>query len=639
MVSLFACVALCVAAGAGEPGLAAVEAEGAMTVTGPDFAVTVAAAHGGQITSLRAYDGVEWHEVLEGTFPDLRFTDGRSEWALAHDARKGRIVRVAQDENAVRIHTYGVLRRLDGAGSPWGVDLRYEIYPEGAVFVELECRLVDVSSTLAEATASFKVADAVAALPKYRAEQLGKQDACMPSFRAAFGADPARSFTNEIEVIVEDRRPLFGTSAGELGEQGATWRLGTGRDTLEPGFTYRNRFAIGLGATPGAPRSNAVGQRVYHWVNWLDLVNWYPNEEQIDAMVANHATMLILHHEYMLQRGSNGYPHAEYRVARDQDAMVRMMDCAHKRGLRVGLYMRGVEWYALETGFFEKYCQRDWDGIYLDWHGPFGVSWHENLYEPEPFLGDRHFSRDGSYAPAHAYFLMTRRLREMVGANGFLIGHQGSFNSGVFANLCFDAFLPGETGSDRLMFAHVDEAVYKGMQAGSVCMPWTLDLPKYRNAEGAAKMAVWGFYPHVVMGIKARQAEAVVFSNDPNDAEYAFVLPYWRLLAQIDVEHCEVFNLPSQRIAAAASSIPAVGAAVYREASGRYLVVAGNLGAEPAGATLTLSTEVLGMTGGYEAERIDAATGAREAHAFADGALVTSDLPQWGIEGYLLTPK
>ncbi|MDY0031356.1 MAG: hypothetical protein RBT84_05360 [FCB group bacterium] len=628
------------ALGAAEPELAVEHAGRTVTVSGAHFALTVDASKGGEMTSLRLYDGAGWHEVLAGTFPALRFHDGASEWKLALDPHKGEIRQVEREGRAVRIHTCGVLRRDDGKGSPWGIDLRYEIHPEGAVFLDMECTLVSVPFVLSEASASFTVRPEVAAYPRYRAQQVGKQEMPFRSFRAAFGANPARSFTNEIEVIVEDNRPLSGTAAYESDAARAAWFLGRGGETLEPGFQYRNRFALGLGgAATGKPRSNVVGQRVYHVVNWLDLEHWYPAREHIDAMVDNHATMLILHHEYLLQRGSNGHPHAEYRVARDPDAMARTIDYAHAKGLRVGLYMRGVEWYALETGFFEKYCTRNLDGIYLDWHGPFAVAWHEARYAAEPFLGDRHFSEDGLYTPARAYFLLMRRLRETVGPDGFLIGHQGSFNSGVFANLGFDAYLPGETGSDRHMFSARDEAAYKGMLGGGVCMPWTLDLPDYQNAEGAAKMAVWGVYPHIVTGIVARQTRDVTYPLDPNDDLYRFVLPYWRLLATIDVEKAEVFNSPSMNVVALESSNPNLEALVYRESPDRYLVIAGNLGAEPGSAQLRLAPGVLGMTGAYEAVRVDAATGAETPCPWEDHALRTSTLPQWGIEGFLLTRR
>jgi len=170
-------------------------------------------------------------------------------------------------------------------------------------------------------------------------------------------------------------------------------------------------------------------------------------------------------------------------------------------------------------------------------------------------------------------------------------------------------------------------------------MPWTLDLPDYQNAEGAAKMAVWGVYPHIVTGIVARQTRDVTYPLDPNDDLYRFVLPYWRLLATIDVEKAEVFNSPSMNVVALESSNPNLEALVYRESPDRYLVIAGNLGAEPGSAQLRLAPGVLGMTGAYEAVRVDAATGAETPCPWEDHALRTSTLPQWGIEGFLLTRR
>ena len=190
------------------------------------------------------------------------------------------------------------------------------------------------------------------------------------------------------------------------------------------------------------------------------------------------------------------------------------------------------------------------------------------------------------------------------------------------------------------MFSDRDEAAYKGMLGGGVCMPWTLDLPKYRNAEGAAKMAVWGFYPHLVTGIAARQTKEVTFPNNPDDELYQFVQPYWRLLSTIDVEKAQVFNTPSVNVVALESSDPDVEALVYKESAERYLVIAGNLGAEPASATLTLNPEALGMAGAYKAVRVDAATGGQSPHhEYRDSALQTSELAQWDIEGYLLTKR
>jgi len=623
---------------AAQAGISARQEGTQVLVRGNHFRLAVDRARGGEITQLSLLDGKRWNGVLGGdgqTCPQLSLSDGQARYALASD-RSARLQGMDASPGKVQFAVKGAPCARDGNRSPWAVTLSYEIYAEGAVFIDLDCRLEEGEFPLAASEVAFPIDRALTQSPKYRSgSKRGK--ACFPSARVAFGTNPQKSFTNELEVMVEYRRPM----AGQVGFQQKAgvfrWTLGGGGGRLRAPFRYHNRMSIGLGAAAtGTPRTNVVGQRVHHWVNWLDKAHWYPTREQIDRMVANHGTMLILHHEWMKQRGSNGNPHADYAVVRNHDDMVESIAHAHRKGLRVGLYMRGVEPYALNARFFEKYCTRNRDGIYVDWHGPLAAAYHDNRYKPNPTFGDRHFSPDGHYLPGKEYFLFTRRLRQIVGPRGFLIGHMGPFNSGILANLVFDAYLPGETGSDHLMLADRDEAVFKGMMGGVTCMPWALDAPKYRTPEGVAKMAAWGLYPHLVLGIRRGKKGSPLFTRDPDGPEYRFVLPYWRVLAAIDVERATALNLPSHNVVAAVSSSPFVHCIVYKEADRGYLVVAANLGDQPTTATITPSPKALGLSGEYTLARIDSRTGKPAPCGTTTGTLTTTLLPPWGIEGYLL---
>ncbi|HOZ46135.1 MAG TPA: hypothetical protein PLO37_07115 [Candidatus Hydrogenedentes bacterium] len=607
-------------------------------VEGEHFRLTVDPAKGGEITALELYDGVTWNAVIapgETSFPSLRVASAEQGYALANDA-EARLVDIENAGDCVRFGVRATPRATDGAAAPWETRLAYEVYPEGAVFISLTLVLRKGEFALASADVAFEPCQALQSSPKFRNENVCIATGGFRSARVAFSKNPALTFTNEIEVEVENKEAIAGGTGQEQQGGRVTWKLGGDAAIVKAPFTYHNRFALGMSrAVTGKPKSNVIGQRVYHWVNWLDKEDWYCSNEQIDKMVANNATMLILHHEWMLQRGSNGHPHADYSVVRDDANIVRMIDYAHAKGLRVGLYMRGVEPYALDTGFFTKYLRRNYDGLYVDWHGAHGVSYHDNHWDIEQQFEEKHFSEDGSCTPCRAYFLFTKRLRDVVGPDGFLIGHQGSFNAGILANLCFDAYLPGETGSDRKMLADIDEAGYKGMLGGSCCMPWTLDLPDYRNAEGAAKMAAWGLYPHIVMGIEARQGESVTFSLDPDDPLYAFVLPYWWLLAQIDVTQANAYNAPAQNPPAATCSSAALRPIIYKT-NDAYLVIVANLGTEPAKGVITLDTKVLGMKGAYAAERLDAATRERVSIAPITDAIDTGELGPWGLVAFLL---
>ena len=119
---------------------------------------------------------------------------------------------------------------------------------------------------------------------------------------------------------------------------------------------------MGLGAaTAGRPKSNVVGQRVFHWVNEQDKSpeRWYPTDRQIDKMRENRGTMLILHQHWMRQSGSNGFPHADYRVPRDEKELRRAIARARRCGMSVAVYMRGIEDYGLQARFFETISEEE----------------------------------------------------------------------------------------------------------------------------------------------------------------------------------------------------------------------------------------------------------------------------------------
>jgi hypothetical protein len=465
----------------------------------------------------------------------------------------------------------------------------------------------------------------------------------------AFGVNPARSFTNEIQATVEYKASMCGKPTFAAKNGRFTWVLADGQATIRGPFEYHNRLSLGLGAAAtGKLKTNVIAQRVYHWINisrsdkTTSGKQWYPSNELIDKMAANRATMLILHNWWMAQGGNNGSPHADYRYPRDEEGLVRVIRHAHEKGMRVALYRRGIERYGASMSFFDKYLKRDWDGFYIDWAGSWCVAYHENHCKPDEVQGDTHFSSDGAYVAAREYFLHTKKLRSVVGPKGFLIAHQGLGDLGVLANLVMDAYLPGEASTDHDMFADMDNAVFKGMMGGGICMPWTVDSPKYVSPQGIARMAAWGFYPHACLAFHRPHPGRIPFPADPDDPTNAYVLPYWRVLAAVDAERCTVYNSPAVNLVAATSSNPLVSCLVYKQAGDRsvddaYLVIAANLSDKPTSAKITLKPEVLGMTGSYQISRVDSQTGAISPIGVASNTLTTGELAPWQIEGLKLT--
>ena len=184
----------------------------------------------------------------------------------------------------------------------------------------------------------------------------------------------------------------------------------------------------------------------------------------------------------------------------------------------------------------------------------------------------------------------------------------------------------------------VDDAVYGGMMGGGVCHPWTLDSPVFASPEGVAKMAAWGFFPHVGLGMQPRGRQASSFPSIPTTRPIAFALPYWRILSAIDMSHAQVFNLPNQKPVAATCTDETFRRWSTGLKTNSYLVIVSNLGTKTSKTTVNLVPEVLGMSGAYSIERVDAQSGAIAPHGTDSTHIETSLLPPWGIEGFRLTP-
>lgn len=597
------------------------------TVVSYAFKATFDTRRGGQMTGLWQHDGLRWNQVLgadKQAFPGLLLTvDGAPTTLDGADAPV--LLRQSGPSESVILATTVHPKKADLTAAPATVTLTFEVHREGAIFVSIDAKADRDDVKLTHAAAGFAVDRRIAAAPRFRTHRV--PSAAGPNARIAFGMGNVRSFTNELELMLEDGA-TGAPSPRELPAGAFEWTL-----TADPGgHALKNRLALGVGAQPGG--TSMTGQRPFHWVNIRgarkDSAAWYPTNAEIDAIAARRATILILHHRWMAREGTNGAPHAAYGQARDDAELRRVITHAHDKGLRVGLYMRGVERYGLDTHFVEKYLTPELDGLYVDWHGANIVSLHEHDHAEDAALDDHHFAKDGRVLAAHDYFLFTKRLRELVGRRGFLIGHQGSGASGILANLAMDAYLPGESAHDHAMMKNVDDAVFSGMGAASVTLPWPVDAPHaFTTKEAVAKMAAWGIFPDVPLGIFG-------FPEDPSSPVNAYALPYWNLLAAGHAEDATVWNSPASALVAARSSNPRIRAMIYA-GSDEWLVVLANLAPEPASAHVTLLRDVLSLPARMKVQRIDPASGLSTHQGYSDGSLDTGELPPYGLAGFRLT--
>ena len=133
---------------------------------------------------------------------------------------------------------------------------------------------------------------------------------------------------------------------------------------------------------------------MYHY---LDNFQKYPTNECLDQIQKIGADLLILHENWRFDIQDDGIP-------ADSAALKRVITEAHKRNIRIALYIRGDECSAVESAceWFSRYLQKDYDGFYMDYGGPFHPA-----APTESFPGGRiEFRR---------YFLRMKALRDRIG--------------------------------------------------------------------------------------------------------------------------------------------------------------------------------------------------------------------------------
>lgn len=619
----------------------------------PSFRVAIDEGHGAEIVALETFDGMTWQPLIEpgdGSFPSLSVSLGGDNGKVMVQSGRAKLVNRHIGPSEAVLQFVVPLVFADESHSGLNATLLYEVFPEGGVFVRLGL-IGWPTQPIHEASVALRLGRHALDAQHYRDDQLAESKiVAVPAARVALGWSDHRSYTNEIEALVESAKPLVGSQSYTADKGNYQWLLGRwngdplhsdNHDTQRAlpdelrraPVLYYNRLALAVTNSPYASgRSTCIGERIFHWVNFLDLGpdQWYPTDDELNRMKRAGATMLILHHEYLNQRGSNGDPPADYAWFRDRDELVRCVRTAKSLGIRVGLYLRGIERYALDEPWWPELIDLGVNGVYIDWHGAHAIAFHESRTRADAALGDRHFSADGSVAPARDVFAYTRQLRELIGPRGFIITHLGAFNSGVLANLGVDGFTVGETASEHALFSSEEGAAYVGMMGGSVVMPWPEEAAAFNQPSAPAKMAAWGFYPHMILGMN--KSSTGLFPRDPLSERTAIVEPYWQLLGLIrNRRDLRALNTPADAVVVVETTHEAMRAIVYQEKSGDLVMLVANLSNETAAGRVKLKPTLFHDSAVWSLYHPD-----REAGPISspikpiDGAVEVS-LKPWGI--------
>ena len=168
-------------------------------------------------------------------------------------------------------------------------------------------------------------------------------------------------------------------------------------------WQWRNQW--GFVVAPAARKRHHPPFVMYHY---FDNAKRYPTDEALGAIADAGASLLVMHENWRIDPQNGGMPFDPVR-------MREIVDFMHTRGIAVAPYIRGNEESVVEHGcdWFRKYFKKGFDGLYMDYGGPF----HFVTPADESFHAGRiHFRR---------HYLDSFLRREVVGRDGFVLSHTG----------------------------------------------------------------------------------------------------------------------------------------------------------------------------------------------------------------------
>ncbi|MBO4304528.1 MAG: hypothetical protein J6A21_08080 [Lentisphaeria bacterium] len=270
-------------------------------------------------------------------------------------------------------------------------------------------------------------------------------------------------------------------------------------------WQWRNRFGFVIAPAPRERRYPPFA--MYHY---FDNFQRYPTDQALQAVADSGADVLIIHENWRTDIQNGGIP-------LDRKRLKEVVDFAHSRNIRVALYMRGSEPSVDENhlDWFSEVLTPGFDGLYMDYGGPFGFKRPASEFYPGGSIRFRHHHN------------LAQLRRDTVERTGIVLSHTGPMYSaiGMTGNL-IDGYVSGEGERGLLLRSRFDHAYYS---MAAVCSGtlWSAAFPEYGSKEIVPFLAATGQYPHVPLGT---QFKSCSLSHPPvpgiNDAPFA---PLWRL--------------------------------------------------------------------------------------------------------------
>ncbi len=488
---------------------------------------------------LTGWQGREWNVADGDSFGRLkiRFSDGRELFPVSAAAPF-----VWENEEDKLIVEFGNIRWqfADGTSCPdFRLSLRYELLSCGRAFVNAFFVAENMHTPdMDEFSLNFNFASGApeldevkwAVIPRPR-----KADASLiQALRSGRALPPGdnRRIDGEIspgvsmnlrhqsgecayfEVFVEGENSIsgdYGDCATDLRWENGNLHAGYEfirekpcRNKLMQLRQWRNQWGWVL-KTADRTRQKPPMQMYHYFDNYVR----YPSEECLKNLAAAGADVLILHENWRQDLQNDGVPFHDGELR-------RTIETAHRYGIRLALYIRGNELSAEDgaCAWFDRYLKKDYDGLYMDYGGPFHASVPDESYP-------------GGRIPFKNYLLRMEALRKRIGKDGIFFGHTGTSYSAVFyASGMIDGYVSGE-GEGGVMVRSRCCHEYFSMAAVSPGTMWTGAFPAYSTAEMRPYLAAAGQYPHSPLGEQFKTC-SLAHPREPGLNDAAFK-PLWKL--------------------------------------------------------------------------------------------------------------
>ena len=291
----------------------------------------------------------------------------------------------------------------------------------------------------------------------------------------------AEFFMEGDNVLAGDPSCTRSSVIWENGNPVLSWNFQTSPVLPESGpWQWRNRW--GWVIAPAARTRRLPPLVMYHY---FDNTLRYPSDEALEAIAQAGADVLILHENWRTDVQNGGQPYDPVRFR-------EVVDYAHRHDIRIMVYIRGNEDSVVEekADWFEHWLKRNYDGLYMDYGGPF----HDQTQPDDSFQGGRiRFRR---------HYLENLARRRIVGPDGLFFSHTGPLFSalGMTGNN-IDGYVSGEGERGLLIRSRLDHDYFSMAQVCPGTM-WTAAFPEYSERDMIPLLAATGQSPHVPLGVQ-----------------------------------------------------------------------------------------------------------------------------------------